>query len=197
MPRVSVRTTLGFDSFTLLSVGQLVKHKGHDRAIGALAELPDVRLVIVGGGPERERLVRLARHLQVEDRVRFAGILSQGELRAYYSAADALVLASDREGWANVLLEAMACGTPALASDVGGTSEVVTCHAAGRLLPSNCAAGVAQAVRALRERLPSRDATREYAERFDWNDTTRAKLALLKNAVHSQASTDASYVHAQ
>lgn len=195
VPREAARAALAIEGYTLLSVGHLVRHKGHERAIGALVELPGVKLIVAGTGPERERLGQLARRLRVEDRVRFAGVVSQDELRTYYSAADALVLASDREGWANVLLESMACGTPALASHVGGTPEVVACHAAGRLLPSISATGVAQAVRALRDDPTSRAATRAYAEQFSWNETTKARLTLLANAAARSAVTDPTYVH--
>lgn len=177
-PRALARARLGVDGFTLLSVGHLVENKGHDKAIRALALLDGVRLAIAGGGPERARLEALAHRLGVAGRVRFTGVLEQAALRGWYSAADALVLASSREGWANVLLEAMACGTPALASRVGGTAEVLTCRAAGLLLPDNSAPGIAAAVRALRADPPARAATRAHAARHSWHATTRAQLDL-------------------
>lgn len=181
-PHAAARTALGFAGYTLLSVGHLIERKGHDKAIGALPDLPDVTLAIVGAGPEHDKLVRLAQRLGVADRVRFMGLLDQAQLRTCYSAADALVLASSREGWANVLLEAMACGAPALASAVGGTAEVVTCHAAGRLLPDISAAGVLDAVRGLRADPPSRQATCEHARRHSWHQTTRAQFDLFTRA---------------
>ena len=177
-PRAATRERLDVHGFTLLSVGHLVELKGHEHAIAALTELPDVQLLIVGAGPDRARLEALAARLGVGSRVRWVGVLSQPELRLYYSAADALVLASSREGWANVLLEAMACGTPALASNVWGTPEVLGAPAAGRLLSERSGAGVAAAVRALRADLPQRAATRAYAEHFSWHATTDAKLSL-------------------
>jgi len=181
-PYDSARAALGFTGYTLLSVGHLIERKGHDKAIGALPDLPGVTLAIVGSGPEYDNLVRLAGRLGVAQRVRFLGVLSQPQLRTCYSAADALVLASQREGWANVLLEAMACGAPAVASAVGGTAEVVTCHAAGRLLPDISAAGVLDAVRQLRADPPSREATRDYARRHSWHQTTRAQFDLFSRA---------------
>jgi glycosyltransferase involved in cell wall biosynthesis len=102
----------------------------------------------------------------------------QPELVQHYSQADALVLASSREGWANVLLESMACGTPVVASRVYGTPEVVAAPEAGVLMGERSAQGVADAVDALRERYPDRGATRRYAERFSWDDTTAGQLAV-------------------
>ena len=81
--------------------------------------LPDADLLIAGEGPEEASLRALAARLGVAERVRFLGALPQARLRDYYGAADALVLASSREGWANVLLESMACGTPVVARTSG------------------------------------------------------------------------------
>ena len=181
-PHAEARAALNIDGFTLLSVGHLIERKGHDKVIAALPQLPGVRLVIVGDGPERNQLMALCRQLGVQDRVRFAGLLDQAQLRTCYSAADALVLASNREGWANVLLEAMACGAPALASDVGGTAEVVRCHAAGLLLRTNCAEGVADAVRRLRADPPTREATSAHGRQHSWHATTLAQFNLFAAA---------------
>jgi glycosyltransferase involved in cell wall biosynthesis len=118
--RESERRRLGFTRTTLLSVGNLVPVKGHDLTIRALALLPDVDLIIAGDGPERAALTSLAQSLAVGPRVKFAGVLAQQELRYYYGAADALVLSSSREGWANVLLESMACGLRSSPAAYGG-----------------------------------------------------------------------------
>ncbi len=176
--RDAIRKDLGIDGFTLLSVGNLVPVKGHELTIGALTELPEARLLIAGSGPERERLEALAVQLQVADRVRFLGPQPQARLREYYNAADAMVLSSSREGWANVLLESMACGTPVVASKVWGTPEVVAHADAGVLMQERSARGVAAAVRALQAAYPAREATRRYAEGFSWDATTQGQLQL-------------------
>jgi len=98
--------------------------------------------------------------------VRFAGAIEQDRLPQIYTAADALVLASSREGWANVLLEAMACGTPVVASAVWGTPEVVAVPEAGVLMPSLDAEGVRRALNGSFAALPRREDTRRYAEGF-------------------------------
>ncbi len=178
--RDTVRQSLGMTRFTLLSVGLLEPRKGHNLVIEALTRLPEIDLRIAGTGPDRQKLEKLAQNLGVADRVRFLGSLAQDELRQYYGAADALVLASSREGWANVLLESMACGTPVIASNVWGTPEVVASPDAGVLMAERTAQGVANAVQALRERYPAFAATRQYAEKFSWNDTTEGQIHLFK-----------------
>jgi glycosyltransferase involved in cell wall biosynthesis len=142
--------------------------------------LPGVTLAIAGGGPERDNLLALARRLGVADRVHLLGVVPHHELPRLYGAADALVLASSREGWANVLLEAMACGTPVVASRIWGTPEVVARPEAGVLMSERSAAGVVEGVMALRAALPERDATRRYAEQFSWDDTTEGQLKLFR-----------------
>ena len=180
--REATRKKLGMDRFTLLSVGYLDPRKGHDHIIGALAEMPDVGLMIAGSGPDRKKLGALAKAVGVADRVTFLGPLPQDRLREYYGAADALVLASSREGWANVLLESMACGTPVVATNVWGTPEVVCSPAAGVLMPSRSPKGVADGVRQLRANYPHHAATRAYAEGFSWEATTRGQIRLFQQA---------------
>jgi teichuronic acid biosynthesis glycosyltransferase TuaC len=174
------------NQFTLLTVGHLVPVKAQELIIGALPLLPGVRLVVAGDGPNRPMLEQLARSLNVAERVQFLGAVPQAELRGHYGAADALVLASSREGWANVLLESMACGTPVVASRVYGTPEVVAAPEAGVLMAERTPQGVADAVNALRADYPDRAATRRYAERFSWDDTTAGQLTLF-NAVLNRA----------
>lgn len=176
--RDAQRRKLGLTGFTLLSVGNLVTLKGHDLVIESLTQLSEAKLIIVGGGPEQGNLEALAQRLGVSDRVTFIGMLPQADLRDYYNAADALVLASSREGWANVLLESMACGTPVVASNVWGTPEVVASPEAGMLMSERTAKGVAEAIKALRSAYPAREATRKYAEKFSWCDTTQGQIDL-------------------
>jgi glycosyltransferase involved in cell wall biosynthesis len=179
LDRAAARHRLGLaDGRWLLSVGLLIERKGHDIAIKALRDLPGWSLLIAGAGELDATLRGLAADLGVSDRVRFAGGVPQSELPWYYSAADALVLASSREGWANVLLESMACGTPVVASSVWGTPEVVTERAAGVLMPERTPSGLVSALHMLLADYPDRAATRRYAERFDWDATTAGQLEI-------------------
>ena len=187
--REALRRRLKLMRHTLLSVGNLVRLKGHDLTIKALAKLPDTDLLIAGEGEEGTSLRRLAERLGVSDRVRFLGHVSQRELPEHYCAADALILASSREGIANVIMESLACGTPVLATAVGGAPEVITTPEAGRLIADRDASSIASAVRDLFAAYPDRLATRRYAERFSWDTTTVDHLALVDGILSCQASS--------
>lgn len=187
--RAAARAALGLNHFTLLSVGVLDARKGHDLAIKALRMLPEVHLMIAGTGPDRRKLEELAAHLGLAARVTFLGAVPQTALSAYYNAADAMVLASSREGWANVLLESMACGTPVVATNVWGTPEVVTSPDAGVLMNERSPQGLAEAVTRLRANYPAHAATRRYAEGYSWDDTTAGQLELFARVVNAGAGT--------
>lgn len=182
--RAALREMLGFsDRPTLLSVGHLIERKGHHLVIEAMRELPEADLLIAGDGPELAALQGLVEQWSLGERVIFAGRLSQEELRQHYQAADALILASSREGWANVLLESMACGTPVVATPVDGTPEVVAGPAAGQLTEDRSAAAIVRATRALIADMPERQATRRYAEGFSWDATSRGQLDIFERAI--------------
>ncbi len=183
LPQAEMRGELGVGGDPLLlSVGHLIERKGHHVAIGALAELrktrPGARLVIIGEGEERAALTALAARLGVQEEVLLTGSLPNTELLKWYSAADVLLLCSSREGWANVLLESMACGTPVVATDIWGTPEVVARPEAGRLVANRDAAAFADAIGELLATGVDRAATRRYAEGFSWQATTDGLLAL-------------------
>ena len=118
--------------------------------------------------------------LGIADRIRFLGEVAHADLATVYSAADLLILASSREGWANVLLEAMACGTPVAAAPVEGVAELFTTPAAGRVLGRRSASGVADAVKAILADPPPREAVRRHAEAFSWDTTTAGQLAVFR-----------------
>jgi glycosyltransferase involved in cell wall biosynthesis len=183
--RLAARAVRGLARFTLLSVGSLIPRKGHHIAIAALVDLPDCDLLIAGDGPMREELVRLAARTGVADRVRFLGGVPHADLPEIYRAADVLLLASEREGWANVLLEAMACGTPVVATDVNGTSEAVCDPAAGVLMADRSAAALVAALDILRRNMPSRVATRAHACRFGWEPIARLNKGVLISAAEA------------
>ena len=181
--RDAIRARLGLSRKTLISVGYLIDRKGHHRTIEAMKQLPEFELIIVGEGPDRGKLQAQIDQSGLADRVRLLGPQPHAGLPALYSAADAMVLASSREGWANVLLESMACGTPVVASNLWGNPEVVQSRAAGVIYSPNTPEGIVAGVRNLFANLPSRDATRAYAESFSWDDTTAGQVTLFRRAV--------------
>jgi glycosyltransferase involved in cell wall biosynthesis len=175
--RSAARSALGLPVTVplLAGVGNLVPLKGHGLAIAALAELPDVHLVIAGSGPELKRLKALAAKLGLAGRVHLPGAIEPGEIAQLLCAADAMVLPSEREGLANVWIETLACGTPLVISDVGGAREVVTSPRAGRLVERNPGA-IAAAVRDILANPPSQTEVAAHAARFSW-EANAAQLA--------------------
>jgi glycosyltransferase involved in cell wall biosynthesis len=109
--------------------------------------------------------------------------VAQSELVSYYSAADLTILASGREGMANVLLESLACGTPLVATNVGGNAEVIGHPAAGTLVVEHTAEAVATGVRAVLGRGISRTETRAYAERFGWDEPISTQMRLFEEVI--------------
>lgn len=184
--RAALRAELGVSGFVLASVGLLIERKGHYLVIEAMKQMPHATLLIVGSGPDRQQLENLAARLGVQDRVRFMGNQDQKALCEIYNAADASVLASSREGWANVLLESMACGTPVIGSAVWGTPEVIARPEAGLLMEKRDAASIVAAAAQLRQAPPDRAATRRYAEQFDWQSTSDGQVAIFQAAIASQ-----------
>lgn len=170
----------------LLFVGHLIERKGQHIAIEALAKLPhDHHLYIVGSGPEEAKLRALSNQPGLDGRVHFIGAIPNTELRWWYSAADALVLCSSREGWANVLLESMACGTPVVATNIWGTPEVVANDTAGQLMGDRSSSALIDALNRLFNAYPMRTAVRHYAEQFSWGQTTNRQLALFREIANA------------
>lgn len=180
--RPALRTRLGLGRPTLLSVGHLIERKGHHLVIEAMAALHGCELLVVGEGPEHPRLAALIARLGLGDRVRLLGARPHAEMAELYGAADVLVLASSREGWANVLLESMACGTPVVATNIWGNPEVVRGRAAG-VITERDGGAIGAAVRALLANPADRAATRTYAEGFGWDETTIGQLALFRRVI--------------
>ena len=185
--QAACRAALGVAGPTLVSVGGLIPRKGHDLTIAALAALPGWRLLIAGEGPERGALEALAERLGVADRVRLLGPVPHTQLARLYGAADLSVLSSAREGWANVLLESMACGTPVVASPIPGNDEVVQGGAAGLIAAARTPGAIADAVRALAGRMPARQETAAYAAGFGWDETSAGQLALFRRVLEARA----------
>ncbi len=166
----------------LLCVGALVPIKGQAIAIRALLHLPhNIRLAIAGTGPDETALKALTAQLSLEERVHFLGAVEHDVLPQLLSAADAMVLPSEREGLANAWIEAIACGTPVIIPDVGGAREVVVDDSAGRIVERNPEA-IAHAVADLLAKAPSQQSVSANAERFSWSANAAALAAIYEKA---------------
>lgn len=185
--RAQLRKKLGLENFTLLMVGNLVELKGHALVMKALEQLPEASLIIIGEGELEQELKLLAKKLNLEDRVNFVGGLQQPQLPDFYAAVDCLVLASSREGWANVLLEAMSCGTPVVATKVWGTPEVVSKPEAG-LLINRDVDSIKQGIEQFISNDIDRNKTRQYAEGFSWSATSAAQYELFEKCIAQKIS---------
>lgn len=172
----------------LLAVGNLLELKGHHLLIDAVAALPEVSLVILGDGPRRAALEAQVGRLGLGGRVDLPGTVPQDQLPDWYAAADFSVLASSREGMPNVVLESLACGTPVVATRVGGVPEIVDAPAAGRLVDERSAAGLREALAAALASPPDRSATRRHAERFAWRPVVERQIEIMRAAVAGRAA---------
>lgn len=176
--RQEFRKNLGVSGTVLVSVGNLIEPKGHHLIIEALQKLPDTFLIIIGKGPQEMALKNLVLKLQLKKHVIFIQHVYQNELYKYYSAADILVLASSREGWPNVLLEAMACGTPVVSINVGGVPEIIQKPEAGLFIQERSSDSIVKGIKKLCETMPTRAKTEEYVQQFSWDETTQGQEQL-------------------
>lgn len=176
--KVEARVALGLpqDAPLLITVGGLVERKGFHRVIDLLPRLrqqfPNLRYLIVGGasaeGDWRPQLEAQVARLNLHDAVHFLGAMSSEALRTPLSAADVFVLATRNEGWANVLLEAMACGLPVVTTDVGGNREVVRDDSLGLVVPFGDASALGEAIAVALLKDWDREAIIAYARDNDW-----------------------------
>ena len=131
----------------IVSVGRLVPIKGLSYLIRAMVHVKDGSLVIIGDGPERRKLELLSRHLELSDRVFFTGWIGErSTILKYLRQATVFVLPSLSEGRPRVLIEAMACGLPVIATNVGGVPEVVVDGVNGFLVPPRDEKALAKAI---------------------------------------------------
>src|SRR5262249_40275349 len=147
----SRRASLGLlGKRVILSVGRLVPLKNLTVLVDAMREVrrqqPLAHLVLVGEGPERERLKQRVADLDLTGAVTFAGYVPQTETAAYYRAADVFALSSDFDNSPNVVLEAMASGLPVVSTDVGGVADFVDRDNGGALVPRGDAPALARSL---------------------------------------------------
>ncbi|MCB2114049.1 MAG: glycosyltransferase [Parvularculaceae bacterium] len=187
LDRAAIRDRMRLEGRVAAFVGGLIDRKGCDIAIRAIAKLENTVLLIAGEGPARKRLEALAKREGVADRVRFLGECAHEDLAEIYNAADALILPSEREGWPNVVLEAMACGAYVVAADAGGCREIIRSADAGRIVANREPDAFAAALNEAFENL-DRARVRRYAEQFSWDDTSDALTAFYARIADERAA---------
>jgi glycosyltransferase involved in cell wall biosynthesis len=140
IPKNEARVKLGLpNKRIILSVGSLIPRKGFDLLIRAFRILSekfqekDLHLIIVGEGSSRKELEKLISSLKLIDNIRLVGDIPHQELYLWYNASDLFCLASSREGWPNVVMESLACGTPVVATSVWGIPEIIRSNEIGIL----------------------------------------------------------------
>jgi teichuronic acid biosynthesis glycosyltransferase TuaC len=175
--RVETRARLGVMPHEKLVavVGNLVIEKGADLAMATIAAMPNTHAVFAGEGPLKNTLMARAGALGCIKHMHFVGSIEQDQLPALYSAADALLLASRREGWPNVVLEAMACGTPVVAADVGAVREMIMRDGVGRVVERRTQTDMMLALQDVLNANLNREAIRDHALSYDWKSVTFAQ----------------------
>ena len=155
-----------------VSVGSLTEGKNHSLLISAFARVsevrPESRLYILGEGPRRAALLALIRTLDLTEKVFLVGPKPNEELALWFNAADVSCLASSREGWPNVLMESIACGTPVVATRVGGVPEIIVSSELGLLVEQDQAA-LANGLQSALERDWDRTALARHAQARGWD----------------------------
>lgn len=163
------------DAKVLITVGTLNERKGFHRVIEQMPKMlyryPKLIYLVVGGenpDGDRGRLERLAESLGVAEHVMFLGCQPTEKLRFLYSAADLFVLATKGEGWANVFLEAAACGLPVVTTRVGGNAEVINSDSLGKLVAFGDGEALKLAIEGALEQVWNERVIRSHAEAGRW-----------------------------
>ena len=146
-PREELRRSFGLTGPTLAFAGRLTAQKSLRVAFEALAAMEGVALLIAGEGAERPALERDVAELRLGDRIRFLGALPRERVVELFAAADASVLSSSWENFPHTVVEALAVGTPVIATATGGVAEVVRDGENGLLVPLGDATALAEAIR--------------------------------------------------
>ena len=197
LDKKEARRNLGFNGDNIiLFVGRIDPLKGVDKLLMALPKLDtrhNLKLLVIGGDedsqPEVERLQRLSRSLHIQDSVTFAGIVDQRELPFYYSAADVCVIPSYYESFGLVALESLACGTPIVATRVGGMESVINQGQNGYMVEDNAPVRLADSISSLLSQqevnIKSADSIRASVNGFSWSNIAEAIIPEY-SAIHKE-----------
>jgi len=186
---------IGDGDRVILCAGDLAELKGHHRVIRALKTLVEIgvpaKLIIAGGigrsGRYAATLHQQVTDLDLQDRVRFAGEVSQEALAQMMCASDVFCLASSSEGWPNVVNEALACGTPVVATDVGAVRHMIPSEQYGYIVPVDDAQALANALRSSLMRDWNHDAISTWGQSRSWDDVAEDVLEQMRAAIGDES----------
>lgn len=189
----NLRRELGLEhKRVVLGVGRFVPIKNMTLLLNAFARVaqsdPSAHLVLVGEGPEQASLVALAERHGVSKRVTFVGYVPQDQLGPYYRTADLFVLSSDFDNSPNVVLEAMACGLPAVSTNVGGAAEYILPGQGGDLVAARDEQALAGAIEdwlndADRRRRAGAFNRQRVVQQFSWRASAQRLLEVYQTVI--------------
>jgi glycosyltransferase involved in cell wall biosynthesis/radical SAM superfamily enzyme YgiQ (UPF0313 family) len=183
--REQLRQELGWDGFVMVSVGRLVPWKGFAALIEIMPELSaaisDLKLVIIGDGPDRASLQELVSQKGLEKNIIFAGQLNKQEVAAYLKAADLFVLNTSYEGLSHVLIEAIGANLPIVTTAVGGNPELIEQYDRGLMVAYNDKPGLIQAIKQAQKTNWSALHPGDFLSQFDYDFMLSQISMLLKN----------------
>jgi teichuronic acid biosynthesis glycosyltransferase TuaC len=182
--RAAAKAELGVSGPMVLSVGALIPRKRQALTMEAVAGLPGVTYAMIGKGEDEAMLRALAQSLGMADRVQFLGPRPHAEIARWLAAADVMCLPSKSEGLANAWVEALACGTPVVTTDVGGARELMDRAEAGHIAAPEVTA-VRKAIADLITTPRDPHAVRKTAERFTWDANRDALYGYFKRMVEA------------
>ena len=189
--RTRMRSTynLSENETVILFVGRLEELKQVDRVIQSLSFLDSAvkaRLLIAGTGSQRVALEELAVQAGVADKVIFLEKIPHNELPLYYNMADLLALPSKMEGVPMVILEALSCGKPVLATAVGGIPDLITSGTNGMLIPEASASQIAKSIESISKRSWDTDTICNSVSTWRSEAVAEALLSIFGNLLKKQ-----------
>ncbi len=195
LPQSEAKNRLGLatEDRWLVSVGRLDRNKGQWLILEALKKIGlqelnqrRIKLALIGEGEERERLTATARSFGFDTIVHFAGQLPPEKIYTWYNAADAKILASSREGSPNVVLEALACGTPTIASRAGRNAAVIKDGSTGLLFPIADAEALKTAILRALEQQWEREQIAQTGQQRSWATVAKEVECVLRLAIKNK-----------
>jgi glycosyltransferase involved in cell wall biosynthesis len=188
-PNARERLGLPQNRKILLSVGNLVKVKGHIYLISAMSRVlrkrKDVQLIIVGTGPLKEVLQNMIKKYELKNYVMLVGAKEHREIPMWMNASDIFILPSLQEGFPTVIPEAMACGKPVVATNVGGVPEAITHNDLGILINPGDSEELASAILEALERKWNPGVILKHAEKYSWSNLAKQIVRVYRKALET------------